>query len=218
MRIYHGCPSRKKLKRARNEAPNYEHGAQWNPDKMTPIDAPYILDNGAWSTAHNGEFWEPDEFFEQLGKVEKKMPRDPEFVVLPDVPGEPDATLERSMYYTRRVDEFGYDYYLPVQPGVSPEAAAVLGQNLDASGLFLGGDKQWKSTYGDWICSIAHRHGLDCHVGQPDMGEMGFLWADQAGFDSIDTTNVVRNEAWWKLRQLEEQDSFGEHEEWTSAD
>jgi hypothetical protein len=208
MQIYHGCPSPKKLERAREEAPNYEHGAQWNPDKMTPHDVPYIVDNGAWSAAHNDEFWEPEPFFKRLEGIEDKMPRAPDFVVLPDVPGEPDVTLEMSLRYAGRVKEFGYDYYLPVQRGVNPEGAAVLANDIDAAGIFVGGSKSWKHTYGDWIASTAHKHGLKCHVGQPDMGDKGLLWADEAGVDSVDTTNIVRNDAWEKLRQLERQDRF----------
>src|SRR6056297_3371219 len=134
MRIYHGCPSPKKLERARETAPNYEHGAQWNPDKMTPHDVPYIVDNGAWSASHNDEFWEPEPFFDRLTEIEEKMPREPDFVVLPDVPGEPDATLEMSLHYSRRVSDFGYDYYLPVQRGVNPEGAAILADDIGASG------------------------------------------------------------------------------------
>lgn len=196
MRIYHGCPSPAKLQKAREVAPSFTHGAEWLPSKMPAHDWPYILDNGCYAVEED-YLWNPDPFFSRLTEIEDKMIRDPDFVVLPDVPGEPDATLERSLHYLRRVQRLGYDYYLPIQEGNSIRNVISLAQTIEASGIFIGkgiGPRTRK------IIELAHEEGLGVHIGRPGTD---LTQARDLGTDSVDTTTIVRNEVWGRLRRLE---------------
>lgn len=78
MRLYHGCPSPKNMRRARVAAPSHVHGACWTPHKMTPHEWPYFIDNGAYT-----ETFDRSEWLDTLDAVDEKMPHRPEFVVLP---------------------------------------------------------------------------------------------------------------------------------------
>lgn len=204
MRIYHGCPSPAKMRKVRKHAPSYEHGCQWNPDKMTPHDEAYFLDNGCYAANLNDELWESDDFLRRLGEIPEKMPRDPDFVVVPDVPGEADATFERSLLYVREVREFGYPYLLPVQDGVGIKNAISLADAIGAAGIFIGGSNEWKRYNTRRFVKRARERDLWVHVGSPP----DLLWAGGIGVDSVDTTSIVRNEDWHKLRRLEQQDSI----------
>jgi hypothetical protein len=163
---------------------------------MTPHDWPYIVDNGCYGVDDPDE-WDPEPFFNRLKTIDDRMPRDPNFIVLPDVPGEPDATLERSLYYVERVAELGYDYYLPIQEGNSIRNVVSLAQSIDASGIFVGlGIDQTVSS----LIELAHGEGLGVHIGRPGTD---LTWARDLGADSVDTTTIVRNGAWGRLRRLE---------------
>jgi len=193
--IYHGCPSRPDLTEARNHAPSYTHGAEWSPQKMTPVDCPYILDNGAFSAFANGEPWDTDAFVRRLGQLEE-MPRPPEFVVLPDVVTDPGATEKRARAWSQIIN---WPTAYPVQDGVSPGDAADVAAELDAAYLFIGGTTEWKRRNAAGFVNAAHGHGLNCHIGRP--GDL--TWAEKIGADSVDTVSIVRNKSWSRLRELE---------------
>lgn len=203
MRIYHGCPSPAKLQKARATAPSFIHGAEWLPSKMPAHDWPYILDNGCYAVEED-YLWDPDPFFDMLATVEDKMPRDPDFVVLPDVPGAPDTTLERSLNYLKRVRRLGYDYYLPIQEGNSIRNVVSLAQSIEASGIFIGKGIGPQTRQ---IVELAHEKGLGVHIGRPGTD---LTWARDLGADSVDTTTIVRNEAWGRLRRFENSRNSGQ--------
>lgn len=200
MAIYHGCPSPKKLQHARDAAPSFTHGAEWNPDKMTAHDWPYIIDNGAYQAWQNDEEWDADPFLKRLEQIETRMPRDPDFVVLPDILKGSFESMARSAYWARRVDEFGVDYYLPVQNGMPVEQAVRAAVDIGASGIFVGGSRAYKEEYAGQYVMTAHDCGLKCHIGKPGPR---LTWARDLGADSVDTVSIVRNRYWGRLRKLE---------------
>lgn len=200
MKIYHGHPSPASIESCREAAPSHTHGAEWSPAKMTPHDWPYILDNGAFSAFVNGVPWDATAFVGRLVQIET-MPRDPDFVVLPDVVTDPQATKERAAQWAPIIDA---PTAFPVQDGIDPETAVEVCDRLDAGTIFVGGTVGWKRRHAEAFVAAAHDHGLDCHIGRP--GDL--TWAEDIGADSVDTTTIVHDQAWHKLDQLEEQQTL----------
>ena len=195
MKIYHGHPSPNSMEQCREAAPSYTHGAEWSHQKMTPHDWPYILDNGAFHAYVNGVPWDATAFVGRLKQIET-MPRDPDFVVLPDVVTDPESTKKRSQQWAGVVD---YTTAFSVQNGINPDEAVEFADRVGAEYLFVGGTARWKRRNAETFVESAHDHGLKCHIGRP--GDL--VWARDIGADSVDTISIVRNESWGRLRTLE---------------
>jgi hypothetical protein len=200
MRLYYTGASPDNLRKARNHAPSHSHGYGWSPQKMTPHDAHYFVDNGAFT----GSF-DADAYYETLDRSLTAMPSSPDFFVLPDVYGDADATIDRHRTWL-------YNHKLPVgsgevmrywvlQPGLSIEEQFDMIEGCQ--GVFLGGPKRWKRANGAEIVRQARDRHLRTHVGNPG-GEDGLVWAYQTGFDSCDTTTIFQNGYWHYLDQLEQ--------------
>lgn len=200
MKIYHGHPSPKSIENCRDAAPSYTHGAEWSHQKMTPHDWPYILDNGAFHAYKNGVPWDADAFVGRLAQI-GSMPRDPDFVVLPDVVTDPEGTKKRSQQWVGVID---YPTAFAVQDGVKPDDAVQFADRVDAEYLFVGGTAEWKRRNAEAFVEAAHEHGLGCHIGRP--GDL--LCPEKIGADSVDTTSIVHNGTFEKLRALEVQQTF----------
>jgi len=199
MIIYHGSTG-VDLTDAREAAPSHQHGRCWTPYKMTPKNDPYILDNGAFHAYKNGVPWDADGFVGRLSQL-PSMPCGPTFVVLPDVVTNPKRTRERSQQWADIID---YPTAFAVQDGVEPEEAIPFAKRLEAEYIFVGGTAEWKRRNGEAFVESAHDAGLKCHVGRPN----NLTWANEMGADSVDTTSIVRDNAWHKLEQLEEQQTL----------
>ncbi len=156
---------------------------------MTPHHVPYILDNGAYKAYRNDEEWDPDPFLSRLEEIGEKMPRDPDFVVLPDVLEDGDASIKRSRKWSDKISSFGYRYYLPVQDGMPVEQTVREAVDMGASGIFIGGTRKFKLEYADQFIMTAHDYGLLAHIGRPGTN---LSWVRDLGADSIDTTSIVR--------------------------
>lgn len=214
MHLFHTCASRNDLETAAEHAPSFEHGVGWVPNKVCRHDWAYFLDNGCYKAWRENREWTGDAFRERLGGL-GEMPRPPEFVVLPDVPRDARRSLERSEQWVDVVQEHGYDYYLPVQDGMSPGRAVQEAGRLGASGLFIAGSARYKWEYAHLLVDLSHEHGLNAHIGNP--GEAGtdgstkgvapsaqsLTWARDTGADSVDSSSIVRNGYWGRLRSLE---------------
>lgn len=196
MMVFHGHPSPNALAECRAAAPSHEHGAEWSPAKMTPHDEPFILDNGAFRAWKRNELWDVDGFVERLGQL-REMPRPPDFVILPDVVTDSEATEKRTAKWADHLRRWPAAY--PVQNGVKPEEAVALADERDCQTLFIGGTMAFKQTYAEAFIIAAHNHGLQCHIGRP--GDL--QWARDIGADSVDTTSIVQDQNWERLRRLE---------------
>jgi len=196
MRIYHGSSSPSVIDRAEAAAPGHTHGYCWTPQKMTPHDSPYILDNGAWRAFKRSEPWDVDAFVARLGQLDT-MPRGPDFVVLPDVVTDPEQTVERASKWAPIIDR---DTALPVQDGLDPERAVEVCDRLDATTIFVGGTHEFKRRHGTDFVTTAHDHGLNCHLARP--GPKGLLWAEEIGADSADTSSIAADESYERLERL----------------
>lgn len=195
MIIYHGHPSPASIDSCRDAAPSHTHGAEWSHQKMTPHDWPYILDNGAFQAFKRNEPWDADAFVGRLSQL-SSMPRDPDFVVLPDVVTDSERTVERATKWAGVID---YETAFPVQDGIKPERAVELCERLDCGTIFIGGTVAWKRRHAAEFVDAAHENGLRCHIGRP--GDL--VWADSISADSVDTTSILQSESWHRLERLE---------------
>lgn len=199
MRLYYTGGSPNNLKRAREHAPSHSHGFGWTPQKMTPHDVPYFLDNGAFTDNFNPELWR-----DALETALLEMPIEPDFAVLPDVYGDAEATIERHRHWLRErllpLHAGELLRFWVLQPGLS------LDEQFDAiegcQGVFVGGPQRWKRTFGEEIVRRAHERDLRAHVGNPG-GADGLVWSYRCGFDSCDTTTIFQNQYWHYLERLE---------------
>lgn len=166
---------------------------------MTPHDAPYFLDNGAFT-----DHFDPDAFVDTIETALTDMPRSPDFIVLPDVFGAAEATIERHRHwlYERSLGFRSGECmrYWVVQPGlpIDEQFDCIEG----CQGVFVGGPKRWKRAHGPDIVRRARDRGLRTHLGNPG-GKDGLVWAYQTGFDSCDTTTIFQNQYWHYLEKLE---------------
>lgn len=202
MHLYYTGASPDNLRKAREHAPSHSHGAGWTPQKMTPHDVPYFVDNGAYSGDYDHEAW-----LDALEQAKTEMPRWPDFIVWPDVYGDHEATRERcealfgrdTSLLPRRRDFTRYVVFHPAPLSELFEFARA----VNADGVFLGGPDRWQRAHGAEIVERAHARGLKVHLGNPG-GDEGLEWAYRAGFDSVDTTTVFQNGYWHYLDRLEE--------------
>ncbi|WP_199722402.1 hypothetical protein [Haloarcula sp. Atlit-120R] len=203
MRVYYSGPSPDNLRRAREHAPSHSHGACWTPAKTTvsglASEVPYFVDNGAFSGTFEGEVW-----VNTLDTVLTELPRDPDFVVLPDVPGDAQATIDlhREWLYDKPLPLRSGELmrYWVIQPGLP--ITDQMDQIEGCQGVFVGGSKRWLRAHGDEIVREARKRDLLTHVGNPS-GAEGLAWAYRTGFDSADTTTIFQNGYWHYLDRLE---------------
>ena len=198
MIIYHTCASARDVETARDHAPSHEHGFGWLPEKMCRHEGRYFVDNGCFGARHPGDHWQPSTFYNRLDRVEE-MPRPPDFVVMPDHPGDHAVTVERSMYHLLALRWYGYPLHFAIQPGASIYHAVERARRWDCTGVFLGGPASFKREIVDEVVDRAHDVGLRVHVGRPG----SLVWAFEAGVDSVDTSSIVRNKSWHRLDRLE---------------
>lgn len=202
MKIYHTCSSRADVATAREHAPSHEHGFGWIPEKMCRFDAPYFLDNGCYKASLDDEtIWWPGPFFDRLEQL-SDMPRMPDFVTLPDVPGASDGSVERSGRWLKSVRVYDAPMYLPVQDGACARQEVRRATRWGCTGVFLGGSDAHKREIVRDLVRRAHDADLNVHVGKPG----SLLWAHDVGVDSVDTSSIVRHNAWHRLDALEAAD------------
>lgn len=161
--------------------------------------AVWCADNGAFSAR-----FDPDRWWSWLGK------QDPEgclFVALPDVVGDWQATLDRSLPWLPRVKGLGLPVAIVLQDGCTPDT--VPWDDLDA--VFVGGTTDWKlGREARTLVAEAKRRGLWVHMGRVN-SEKRLRYAKHIGCDSADGTylsfgpdiNLGRLMAW--LRGVNDQ-------------
>ena len=205
MRLYYTGGSPANIRTAREHAPSHSHGFGWTPQKMTPHDCHYFVDNGCYSDKFDGEAW-----VGMLDRARSAMPTPPDFIVWPDVYGDAEATAARHRHWlTRRRDgpavhlRDDWVRYGAVHPGrpIGEQVGDLAGLGFD--GVFVGGPLAWKRAFGEDIVRLADEYDLRTHVGSPG-GADGLVWAYRTGFDSLDTTGIFQHQAWHYLDALEE--------------
>ena len=198
MIIYHGNPNISDIEKAEAAAPEYDHRAEYDIESFRlNTGLPYLLDNGAFKCYTDNRPWDATLFVRRLNQIPQKE-HDPDFIVLPDVVTDPRGTHRRAKEWANVID---YPTLYPCQDGVSPERACDIAHELGAKGLFIGGTVSWKRENAEGFVTEGHDRGLHVHIGRPT----DLRWAENTGCDSVETTSIVRNQSFEKLRELEEQ-------------
>lgn len=197
MRLYHGCPSPENMRRCREAAPSHVHGACWTPQKTTPHEWPFFVDNGAF----NGDF-DREEWVGLLDDLDEKMAHPPDFVVLPDAFNDAEETIERHRTHVHDVLDRGFRPAPVVQPGMPIATQVAIADGLGAGVVFVGGECRWQRAHGGEIVDEAHDRGIRVHIGNPGSAD-GLVWAYQTGFDSVDTSSILQNQYFHWLEELE---------------
>jgi len=204
--IYHGACSQAAIQTASDIAPTVRHGHCWTPQKQTPHDNPWFLDNGVYSAWANDREWDAADWLATLRDCRTKMPRPPDFVVLPDAYGDPERTIERSRQHAGAVPD-DWPRALAVQDGMGIDEAVGVARDLGCQYLFVGGTPGWKRRHGHDIVAAGHDAGLKVHIARPSLPG-GIMWARNGGADSVDTTTIVRGPAWHHLQRFVEQQTL----------
>lgn len=200
MRLYMGDASRKPLAKCRERAPQHSYGVVWTPEQKRN-GTPYIVDNGVFQAAMRDEPWDPDAWTDLLDKV-VDHPWPPDFVVLPDVYNDAEATLERHREYADEVLSRNLRPAAVIQPGMDVHTQIALADRIGAGVAFVGGENRWKRSVGDEIVTEAHDRNMAVHIGNPGVPD-GLAWAQGIGADSLDTASIVASEAYYHLDELE---------------
>jgi hypothetical protein len=201
MRLYMGSGSQSSLTEVRSRVPSNTVGRVWTPHDAGRDGAPYIVDNGEYYAAQNGEEWRVEDWTDLLEKV-VAHPWPPDFVVLPDVYNDAEGTLERHRKHVGAVLDRDLPPAAVVQPGIDEQLQVRLANQIGAKVVFVGGDNTWKRAVGEEIVAEAHRLNMAVHIGNPGVPG-GLRWAQRIGADSVDTASITRSEAWHHLKELE---------------
>jgi hypothetical protein len=206
--IYHGCCSGPDIDALVEVAPDTRHGHCWTPLKQTPHDNPWILDNGVYSAWRNDEDWTPDDWLATIETCLDKMPRPPDFAVLPDAVGDPEQTIARSRRHADAVPN-AWPTAFAVQDGIDPERAVTVAQDLDCHYLFVGGTARWKRRAASAFVEATSDTDLAVHIARPSVPD-GVLWARELGAVSVDTTSIVTSPEQRYMRRIAEQTTLQE--------
>jgi hypothetical protein len=146
---------------------------------------PYALDNGAWTAFQRGEPFDDVAFSLAL----RKLGRNAEWVVLPDIVAGGPRSLELSLSWMPQVLDHTDRVLLAVQDGM--QAADVEGLLGNTVGIFVGGSTEWKlSTLPAWG-RLRGQSGCWLHVGRVNSAHRIYA-CGLAGASSFDGTSATR--------------------------
>lgn len=144
----------------------------------------WALDNGAWSCYLQGKPFDENAFSRALEKVGEGA----SWIVLPDVVGKGQESLDLSLKWLDRLSGFPERCLIAVQDGMCPDDVRHLLGPM--TGLFIGGSTPWKlATLGAWS-ALARRRNCYLHVGRVNSLKRINACA-QAGVNSFDGTSVI---------------------------
>lgn len=157
----------------------YSPGGQRGPWSFLP----YALDNGAFGAFTAGKPWDAAPWLDLLAWA-KLSGRDPMWVLVPDVVGDRDATLNAWSKWSGSAARCGWPLAFAVQDGMTGADVP-----RDATVVFVGGSTAWKwRTLESWCGSFPR-----VHVGRVNTYRR--LWqCHDAGAESCDGTGWMRGD------------------------
>jgi hypothetical protein len=163
--------------------------------ELPPRRNPWAYDNGAYKDWKSDRPFDINRYTRDLRRIRNEGFPNPDFVVLPDIPGEGRKSFEQSvswLEWTRStLHPTKVPLYLAVQDGMEEMTQEIA--DLDVDGLFVGGTLDWKLVWGAAWVAIAHRQDRKCHIGRVGTAQR-VKWALEIGVDSIDSCQPLRNE------------------------
>ena len=152
---------------------------------------PYALDNGAfaaWNAKQNTwdeTRWSVDAWRRMLFWAQSKNQK-PLWAIVPDVPGNAEATFER---WHKFKDEVPFDKALAVQDGMTVEQVKVVNPDV----VCVGGSTDWKwATVEQWAKNFKRVHMLRCNAPAKlnYLKELGVESCDGTGWNRGDKTQT----------------------------
>lgn len=182
----------------------YSPGAQRGPWPWFP----YALDNGAFSC------WNPEENtfdHDRWAKTEPEWkhllfwaqaaPIRPRWAIVPDVPGNARATIERWPVFAPIVKAAGIPLAIAAQDGMTTEDVRALDPLPDV--VSVGGSTKWKwDTVEQWARDFPRVHLLRCNMPDrlPYLEQIGCESTDGTGWSRGNRDRVNGLETWARQR------------------
>lgn len=145
-----------------------------------PGGVPYVLDNGRFSVWSRGEKWSEKKFLELLDTAaDYEYP--PRWIVVPDVVGKGQETLNEWYKWRERLLSYGWPLAFAVQDGITLDVVRTLDPQPEV--IFIGGTDDWVWKYARVWCENFPR----CHIGK--VSTVKRLWkVEELGAESSDST------------------------------
>lgn len=182
----------------------YSPGAQRGPWPWFP----YALDNGAFScwepksNRFDDAKWEVTErAWQRLLVWSQAAPVRPLWMVVPDVPGNAERTLDRWFQYAPELRRSGFTLALAVQDGMSIDEVGTLPTQPDV--IAVGGTTKWKwETVALWAKHFPRVHLLRCNSPAKlyELEELGIESCDGTGWSRGDRKQTAGLEGWARSR------------------
>ena len=171
---------------------------------------PYACDNGAfscWNPVANTfdavKWARTEQDWRELLMWCQCAPIKPLWAIVPDVPGQSDATLERWPIYAPEVQAARIPLALAVQDGMTPDMVRQLATPPEV--IFVGGSTDWKWATAEMWCAEFPR----VHVGRcnsPAKLELLEKWGaescDGTGWNRGDRKQTAGLEEWCRARAV----------------
>jgi len=198
MRVYIGECRGKKFK----EATALGFGICVSPQTFRAPKSPpnfYFVDNGAFYKWKRQERFSGWEFRSFLRKVLESYPFLPDFVVIPDVVADSEATVKSFLkWYPELKQLISIDRLaFVVQDGMEREEVVELLSKHPVGYLFVGGSLEWKLLTGRVWVEVARELSIKCHIGRVGTPRR-VTWAKVIGADSIDSSLPLFSRAKWR--------------------
>jgi len=176
-------------------------GEMTMPDEYPPRRTPWVLDNGAYKAWKNKLPFNEREYEFALGRWSISPRRAlPEFIAIPDVVANREATLALARVWINRIRSIIWPRVAPlafvVQDGMEEQDVQPFLRDVEV--IFVGGSTKWKWwTARRWV-AFAHANGKHLHIGRVGTARLA-RGALDAGADSIDSAFPL-----WSCKHLEE--------------
>lgn len=169
---------------------------------------PYALDNGAFTcwdrftnTFDEAKWQTMEQAWRELLFWSQVVAQKPRWAIVPDVPGNGAATLERWNRYIEDDCLRGVNHALAVQDGMTPAMVDDLRHRPDV--ICVGGTDEWKwSTAQMWCQQFPRVHVLRCN--SPAKLDLLESWGcestDGTGWNRGDRKQTAGLEAWCRKR------------------
>jgi hypothetical protein len=153
---------------------------------------PYAIDNGRYAVWSKQKEWDEDSFLNIL-EYYSQLDQKPRFVVVPDMVGDRDGTLEEwDKWYPNLSSAYSFNYAFCVQDGMTPSDVPS-----KADAIFVGGTFNWKwSNIETWTDNFDN-----VHVGRVNTIKHLEI-CEKLGVDSVDGTGWFRHPN--RIKELEQ--------------
>lgn len=156
---------------------------------------PFSLDNGCYSlwnpsdNTFNEDLWNSrgTHYWHHLLFWAGSQPQKPGWAIVPDRPGNWEATLKKWVPYSRFVKIAGFELAVAVQDGATIESVRSLDPQPNV--VCVGGSTEWKwETTEQWLKDFPRVHVLRCN--SPEK----LYWLESLGCESTDGTGWNRGD------------------------